>query len=281
MRTRVASLLVVLVCSGNVLAAPKTPSGDPGPVAEANVRICMSANIPAEVRAQSVEFHSTDRSGNTRTLTGRVFASQEAFAVQKASDSKHKQVRAVLQVDGPKDLAGAAYLVREAGVDSQDGIFFYLPSLGSVRKITGASAATSLLGTDFSYLEFKLILNSFDSMTTQLESTGEFEGRPVYVVAFRPKEPEADVGLIRGWIDQETCVPLKLDFYRGEALRKQALIRREAVKVSHYQWYPTEIDMKDLSAGSHTVLRATIVERKTPVSSDVFDVERFYKRDGH
>src|SRR6202008_4116485 len=116
-----------------------------------------------------------------------------------------KQVRAVLQIDGPKDLAGAAYLVREAGNPAIDGTYFYLPSLGKARKITGASAAGSLLGTDFSFMEFKMILNSFDGMNTTLESLDKLEGRSVFVAIFKPDDKDANVGVIRGWIDEETC----------------------------------------------------------------------------
>ena len=238
----------------------------------------MSANIPADVRAQSVEFLSTDREGGKRTLNGRIFASQEVFAAtQTAGPPKQKQVRAVLQVDGPKELAGAAYLVREAGNPAVDGTYFYLPSVGKARKVTGASATSSLLGTDFSFLEFKILLNSFDGMTTTLESLGELDGRKVFVVTFKPTEKEADVGVIRGWIDEKTCVPLKIDFYRGDKLRKQALIKPDEVRAARDVWYPAQVQMKDLDAGSNTILRAVIVERATPVPAEVFEVETFFK----
>ena len=140
MRTRVAGALILAVVSGLAM-------GEPGPASAEAVQACMSANVPATVRAQPVELISTDRSGGTRTLSGRIFASQE-------EDTTRRRVRAVLQVDDPKDLAGAAFLVRETGVASRDGIFLYLPSVGSVRRITGASATNSLLGTDVSFQEF-------------------------------------------------------------------------------------------------------------------------------
>lgn len=271
MRTRIASGLALLCVAGTALSA------DPGPVAAEKLKVCLTSNIPADVRAQSVEFRSTGRDGSTRTLNGNVFASQEVFAATTtAGPPKKKQVRAVLQVESPKDLAGAAYLVRESGVAAVDGTYFYLPSLGKPRKISGASAAGSLLGTDFSFQEFKMILNSFDGMTTTLESTDKLDGRDVFVANFKPDDQEAAAGIIRGWIDQQTCVPLKLDFYKGEKLNKQAVVKPDDVRAARGIWFPVEVDMKDLGAGTHTVLHATLVERPVAVPPAVFEPETFF-----
>jgi hypothetical protein len=263
-RTLSAPLWLLLAISG---AAP----GDPGPMTAEGVEACMTANVPATVRAQSVELVTTDKGGSIRTIAGRIYASQE-------EDTTRRRVRAVLQIDGPHDLAGAAYLVRETGIASRDGIYFYLPTVGSARKVTGASATNSLLGTDFSFQEFKLLLNSFQDVTVALESSGQLDGRPVYVATFQPREPDPEASHARAWIDQKSCVPLKVDFYRGDTVRKQALVKPDAVKSAGDAWYPGEIDMRDLSAGTHSVLRATILESTTTVPSAVFDVTRFQRR---
>jgi hypothetical protein len=277
MRTRIATGLVVFAVAGTVLGADSKP-GEPGPLSLEKVKSCLSANIPADVRAQSVEFRSTDKSGSTRKLTGNIFASQEVFeATTVAGTPQRKQVRAVMQVDGPKDLAGSAYLVRESGNKDKDGIYFYLPSIGKSRKISGTSASSSLLGTDFSFYEFKVLLNSYDGMTMKLESLGELDGRKVFIITLKPDDAEAGAGLTRGWIDEQTCVPLKLDFYRGDKLSKEAFVKPDDVKLSRGVWYPVEVQMKDLGAGSNTVLHATIVERKVAVPPEVFEVDSFQK----
>jgi hypothetical protein len=269
MRTRVAPLWILLAISGAAL-------GDPGPgAAPANsletVLSCMSANVPATVRAQSVELVSLERDGSTRTLTGRIYASQEE------APGARKRVRAVMQVDGPKDLAGAAYLVRETGMSTRDGVYLYLPALGNPRKISGASATNSLLGTAFSFQEFKLLLNAFEGVSAAVENVGEVDGRGVYVVAFKSNDPETESQLTRAWIDKKTCVPLRADFYRNDKVQKRASIRPDAIKQARDVWYPAEIEMKDLVNGTASTLRATVLEPKEPVPSAVFDITTFYR----
>ena len=40
-------------------------------------------------------------------------------------------------------------------------------------------------------------------------------------MTFEPLAAEVDLGLTRASIDQKTCVPIKIDFHRGDAVRKQ------------------------------------------------------------
>jgi hypothetical protein len=268
MRTLVAPVCTLMLLSTAAVGSPE-PSSPPPNSPEA-VLGCMSANVPATVRAQSVELVSLERGGATRTLTGRIYASQEE------SPSQRKRVRAVLQVDGPKDLAGAAYLIRETGVSTRDGVFLFLPSLGSVRKISGASATNSLLGTAFSFQEFKLLLNAFEGVAATVENVGEIDGRAVYIVSFKSDDPEAETGLTRAWIDQKTCVPLRADFYKGDKVQKRATIRADSIKQARDVWYPAEVEMKDLVSGASSTLRATVLEPKEPVPSVVFDITSFY-----
>lgn len=270
MRTLVAPLWILLALPVVAVGAPEpgaTPPGSPD-----SVLSCMAANVPGTVRAQSVELVSLERGGVTRTLTGRIYASAE-----EEGTGRHKRVRAVMQVDGPKDLAGAAYLIRETGMSTRDGVFLYLPSVGSVRKISGASATNSLLGTAFSFQQFKLLLNAFDGVTATVENVGEIDGRPVTIVAFRSDDPEAESGLTRAWIDKKTCVPLRADFYQGDQVQKRASIRPDAIKQARDVWYPAEIEMKDLVNGTASTLRATILEPKEPVPGAVFDITTFYQ----
>lgn len=269
MRRLVAPAWILLAVSGVALGDPRPTTTPPHP--PETVLSCMSANVPSTVRAQSVELFSLERDGTSRTLTGRIYASQEA------DPGGRKRVRAVLQVDGPKDLAGAAYLVRETGMSTRDGVYLYLPSLGSPRKISGASATNSLLGTAFSFQEFKLLLNSFEGVTATVESFGDLDGRGVYIVSFKSDDPTTEAGVTRAWIDRKTCVPLRADFYRRDKVQKRATIRPDAIKQARDVWYPAEVEMKDLVSGTSSTLRATVLEPKQPVPSAVFDITTFYQ----
>ena len=88
---------------------------------------CMRGNVPSSLRVQDIELTSTDRSEGSRSLRGKLFAVRET---QK--DLSH--VRVMLQVNAPENLAGSAFLLREATKVSEQGMYLYLPSVRRVRR---------------------------------------------------------------------------------------------------------------------------------------------------
>ena len=130
------------------------------------VLACMRANVPASVQLQKLELASTNNIGDTRTLQGRLFATREQGLL-----------RAMLRLDAPRNLAGAAYLVRETEDYLRDGMFVYLPAVQRVRRVTGTFADGALMGTDFSYYDFRQLQSAFGDMQAVLEAPLEIDGR--------------------------------------------------------------------------------------------------------
>ena len=56
-------------------------------------------------------------------------------------------------VTGDCDLSTDDYL--------RDGMFVYLPAVKRVRRVTGTFADGALMGTNFSYFDFKQLQNTF------------------------------------------------------------------------------------------------------------------------
>src|SRR5687767_12494988 len=80
------------------------------------IQNCMRANIPETVRIQTIEVTAIDRTGGERLLKGRLYGTREK-----------QLVRVMMRVESPQDLAGAAYLVREA--QKSDEMYIYLPAI--------------------------------------------------------------------------------------------------------------------------------------------------------
>lgn len=238
-------------------------SGDP---ALDKVLACMRANVPSTLRIQDLELQATDRAGGTRTLKGRLYALRD-----------HGLLRAMLRIAAPSDLAGAAYLVRESAAASRaDEMYLYLPALNRVRRIAGASAEDSFLGTDFSYNELKQIENAFNHADGKLEAPAQLDGRTVDVLAFRPTENGSRYSLLRAWVDRKTCVALKVVFYEGAAPRKELSAPASALAQSGNYWYLTQAEMRDLKEGTRTVLRITGVTSGADLAARYFDPHSFY-----
>ena len=227
---------------------------------------CMRATVPTALRAQDIEFNSTDRTGGTRTLRGKLFAMRSRGLM-----------RISIRITAPPNVAGAAYLVRERGAGQEDDMFVYLPGVGRVKHITGAFANGSLLGTDFSYADAKLIQNAFRGAEGKLEAAEEIDQHPVNVLTLRPQSPKTSAYTsIRIWTDQKTCIPLKADFYQGETLRKQLSAPVTALTPSGKYWFLSQIDMRDLKEDSHTTIKVGNAAA-AELGSGLFEPNSFYQ----
>lgn len=230
---------------------------------------CMRSNVPENIRAQEIEFTSTDRAGATRVLRGKLVAKREGGLA-----------RISIRITSPANVSGASYLVRERKAGSpEDDMFVYLPSVGRVRHITGAFANGALLGTDFSYADAKIIQNTFTGADGKLEAPSEVDQRPTYVLTLTPRQKMKDpsYSLVRMWLDQKTCVPLKADFYQGEKLRKQLTTSAGALTQSGKFWYLSQFDMNDLKEGTKTQIKFGSVDGEAKATPMLFDPNNFYK----
>jgi hypothetical protein len=235
---------------------------------------CMRGNVPPTLRVQEIEFETTDRTGGTRTLRGRVYTQLEK------TPSGGGLVRAMLKVNSPANYKGAAYLVRETEDYLNEGMYVYLPSVNRVRRVTGTFADGALLGTNFSYNDFKQLENAFVGSRASEELHGKVEDRPVHVVVFEPiphpKAPPPRYTKVRTWIDQKTCVPLKADFYEGNKVRKQLIGPASALQKTGDYWFLSEIEMRDLTEGTKTLLRVLGVTAGKELPGSYFNPQLFY-----
>lgn len=260
----------IWILLGSLALMPFAQAGDP----VEKVLACMQANVPAALRVQEVEFATTDGKGVTSALKGRLYAEREQDA------SGVRRVRAMLKLSAPQNLAGAAYLIREKDGDTRDGMYVYLPSVKRVRRVTGSFADGGLMGTSFSYADFKLLQNTFGDAQVTLEGTGEsIEKRTTHLLSVRPADPaETSYSHVRIWVDDRTCVPLKAEFHENGVVRKTLVTPARALQPSGQQWYPSVVEMTDRKDGTHTVLRVQGVAPQEKLSGAYFDPATFYQR---
>lgn len=237
----------------------------------AGVLSCMQANVPPAVRVQDITLTATDRDGGTRSIEGRL-------AVTSTKDSDGQTlIRSVLKISSPDSFAGAAYLIRETADQTDPGMYVYLPSVRRVRRVTGSFADGALLGTDFSYQDFKQLQYAFSGSNISLEGEDRIEGHRVLQLALTPKvAKDSRYSAVKMWIDAQTCVPLKAQFLTGDKLVKELTVPATGLRQSGKSWYASELRMKDLVAGTQSVLTVAELRAQTQISPDVFNVERFY-----
>lgn len=238
------------------------------------VLACMQANVPDALRVQELEFETSNADGVVSVLKGRLYLEREH------ADAGDRRVRAMLKLSAPSNLSGAAYLIREKDGERQDGMYVYLPSVKRVRRVTGSFADSGLMGTSFSYADFRLLQNSFDGAELSLEPAEQIETRAVHRLLVRPSgsTPNAGYGATRLWVDQQSCVLLKAEFEQGGAVRKRLSVPVAALNRVGAHWYPGVVEMSDEKEKLRTVLRLRGMNVADALSGGFFDPKTFHQR---
>jgi hypothetical protein len=232
------------------------------------VLACARRNLPPTESIRQLEMVTTDRNGVARTVQGKVYTRVEA--------GQPSALSLAVRFEAPRDLSGAAYLVRQARGADSDQMYMFLPALQRVRRINGNAAGASLLGTSFSYADFRQIQSAFGSADATLEGSAEIGGRSMQVLAIRPATGSSPYSLIRSWVDRATCVPMQAEFYVGTALRKRFEAAADALRQSGRYWYLADAVMHDIGEGSTTRLRFERVSSGDGIPSGYFLPGSFY-----
>jgi hypothetical protein len=247
-----------------LLCCPLAAFAAPDPALEEVTR-CMRANIPETVRIQEIEITAWDRVGGERKLKGRLFGTREK-----------NRARVMMRIEGPPDLAGASYLVREA--DDADEMYLYLPAVQRVRRITGGQMDGQLWGTDLSYNDLKQLQNAFAGSEVKLEAPPEpYEGRPVHALSFTPRpEDGSRYTNVRTLVDRKTCVALKVEFGEPSGVRKVLTVAPADLQQSKQYWYAARAEVRDLKNGTRTRIVVTGVKSGDKLAGRYFSPQSFY-----
>jgi hypothetical protein len=259
---RFALLLMTLLATG------ATQAQDPASA----VLGCMRANLPETVRVDDFQFAVSDKQGESRTLKGRLY-----FRHDKPANGDPGFMHAMLRIDQPNEFKGASYLVKETDDYLRDGMFVYLPAVRRVRRVTGTAADASLLGTSFSYFDFKQFANAFGDLVPSLEAPEMVDDRTLNVLSFKMLPgAETRYSGVRVWVDQKSCVALKAEFSDGSKVRKRLTGSASNLKQANGYWYLTEAKMEDLVDGTTTILRMNKVTPGGVLAERYFDATAFY-----
>lgn len=257
-----------LCCAAALLLAPAmaVQAGE-APTVE-SVLQCMRANVPQTLQIKEVELTATDRNGGSRRLRGRLYARRESDLLQ-----------AMMRIESPSDLAGAAYLLRQREGTAKDEMYVYLPSMAKVRRINGAAVDGSLWGTDLSYGDIRQITGAFANTNARLEKTDTLAQRSVYVLTLQP-EAETQAGSqitqLHAWVDAKSCIALRVDFSDGQTVRRRLDVAAGDLRQDGRYWYAGTAVMRDLQGGTQTTLKVLGVSADKDLVGRYFNPSTFY-----
>jgi outer membrane lipoprotein-sorting protein len=246
-----------------LLALAVSPPANADPASD-KVLECMRGNIPPQVRIQDFEITSVDRTGGTRTLRGKLHAKRDG-----------ELARVMLRIEAPSDLAGSAYLIREG--KGSDEVYLYLPATRKVRRINGPNQDNKLWGTDLSFNDIKQLQNAYSGASLKLEPAAAIDSRPAHVLGMVPRPGETTrYNQLRAWVDQKTCVALKVEFSDSGGVRKRITANPKALKQNGKFWFASEAEMADISNGTSTRIKVFELSSPAKIADRLFNPQTFY-----
>ena len=221
---------------------------------------CHRGSFPDDSSVQTISMNAKDR-------IGAVTTSKATIHWKKFDDGLS---RVMMRFFNPPDLRGAGLLMVEK--KARNDMFIYLPELGRVKRITSRMTSASMFGTDFSYEEFERMQGIAESAPTTRAEDGAVDGRPAYVLEVRPtSESDSAYERIVTFIDKETCVQLRSEFYeRGDRARKVLAANTSTLSREGDVWLAREYLMRDLRDETETTMIVEEVEMGKPVPRKLF-----------
>jgi hypothetical protein len=246
----VAALLLGLALAAGARAELQTTE---------EIRECVRRNQSHQSSVGTILLKSKDRMGAT--------TESRATIHWKRFDNDLSRVH--LRFSDPPDLRGSALLLIEK--EGHNDMFMYLPELKKVRRVTGHMISGSMFGTDFSYEQFERLQGMAGDVVSQRLADAEEQGRAVFVVAHTPNQQESQFEKVVSYIDKETCVPLRTDYFeRAARLRKVLSADASKVEKSGDAWIPRELRMLDLRDETETALIVEEIEMGAEISRKIF-----------
>lgn len=254
-RAVIAALLAASAAAPSASAAPLETLDE--------IRACMRANLPERTSLQRVVLKARDRSGGERVLEARLHWKR----------FRRDLPRVRIRVDAPPDMRGAAYLLIGQERDRESDMYVYLPAAQRVRRIAAASVSDQLWGTDFSYDDMRqLQWVGAEGAQRRLEDR-ELAGRPTYVLELDlPPEEGSAYRRIVVFVDRETCVGLRMEFYeREDEPRKVLLADPESLVQVDGRWLARKLEMTDVRDGTTSWLSLVEVKNDVDIPDRLFN----------
>lgn len=265
-------LLATLTLPGSVRPAAAEPDAatPDAPLTAREIMDRVDHINDAADETNTLEMTLTNKRGQTRERT------LQGWSQQTEGDNQNQLVRFL----EPKDVKDVGLLTWEHD-DRDDDQWLFLPALKKTRRISSADQADSFMGTDFSYEDMRS--EKLDEHAYELLREEEVDGRACWVIQATPTSENqmATSGYSRRitWVDRQTYVPLKGEFYDKKGALLKELVATELQEVVPGLWRANRLQMTNVQKEHNTVLVFTGREVNTGLDDDLF-TERELKR-GH
>ncbi len=173
----------------------------------------------------------------------------------------------------PADVKDMTFMVyKYPGKDADRWLF--VPALNMVRRIAAKDKYSSFVGSDFTYEDVSG--RNLEEDTHTIVKEERYGGKDCYVVKSTPKAADMEYSYKQSWIDKESYLPLKEEYYdkRGELYKVFT-----ADEIKDVKSFPTvtKRTMKNLQSGHRTEVSYIKSDYNIGIEDSLFS-ERYLKQ---
>lgn len=257
--------LAVSLATVTVAATAATPPANRADWTVPQINACASKNLASKGALRDLTATPTDREGKSRTLRMRFFWKPDAKA----------NPRIMLKLVEPAAISGSSYLLTVKG--GQEDVHFYFPGADRALKITGKNMSEPMWGTDVSYGEIKQVLGLVATQGATRKDDASVAERKAWVLETRGA-PADGYDRVLSYIDQQTCVLLKSEFFeKGDSPRKTLVADPASILQADTYWLVLGYTMNDLRQGTKTALSLSDFSIEERLPERLFDPKRFFE----
>lgn len=172
----------------------------------------------------------------------------------------------------PSDVARTTFMVYKTP-DGNDQRWIYIPAIDLIKPISADDKNSSFVGSDFTYEDVSGRHWNEDNHTLKGEDT--LNGKNVYVIESIPKEEYKGFARKVSYIDKETMLPLKEEYYDKKDNLERVFT---AEKIETIDGFPTITvrKMENIKKGGYTTVTFNHISYNVGVKEDIF-TERYLK----
>lgn len=172
----------------------------------------------------------------------------------------------------PLDVKDMAFMVFKYPAKDDDR-WIFIPAINMTRRIASKDKHSSFVGSDFTYEDVSG--RDTEDDTNVILKEEEFNNKACYVVKSSPKAQDVDYSYKISWIDKNTFLPLKEEYYDKKSELYKTFTADEIKNINGFSTI-TKRTMENIKTGHRTEVGFTKVFYNIGIENELFS-ERFLK----
>ena len=209
----------------------------------------------------------------TMTLTNKNGQTRIRKIQQFSKDMGNKE-KSIMFFLSPADVKNTSFMNWTYDSDKSDDQWIYLPALKKVKRISSDSKSDYFMGSDFTFDDLGDRKINADVHTLLREES--LNDKECYVIESKSKDEDYMYSKTITWIDKETFIGMKKEFYDEDEELLKILKIKKVEKLSDI-YIITHSEMKNVQKDHSTTITLNNVNINTGISEDKF-TERMMTR---